>query len=235
MRQYKSRLSEVENKNALKTTLIYGGLTLLIIILLIIFGIPLFSKFLNVVNKPAGSPTTTNIPTVLPPNLSSLPQFTNIKSATVSGTAIPNSTVKIFVNDSSTQTKTDTNGNFSTNVNLTNGQNTIYAQTINQNGNTSGNTTPVTITYTNQVPNLTVSSPQNNQTFYGSTQQNINIQGSTDSNNTITINDHIAILDGNGNFNYPFVLQNGQNTIKVISTDQAGNTKEIDLTITFNP
>ncbi|HWA51917.1 MAG TPA: hypothetical protein VG895_02615 [Patescibacteria group bacterium] len=235
MRTYKSRLSEVENKNAIKSTLIYGGLTLLIIVWLIAFGIPLFSKFLNIVNKPGSAPVVTSKQTVLPPNLSSLPQFTNIKTATVSGTAMANATVKIFTNNSSTETQTDQNGNFSTYVNLTNGQNTIYAQTVDSNGNTSSNTSPVTITYTNQVPNLTISSPQNNQTFYGSTQQNISIQGSTDPNNTITINDHIAILDGGGNFNYPFVLQNGQNTIKVISTDQAGNTKEIDLTVTFNP
>ncbi len=235
MREYKSRLQEVEEQKSIKSALIFGGLTLFIIIIAIFFGIPLFSKFINLFNRNSNTPIATQNANLLPPNLAVLPKYTKEQTIIVKGTATPNSNIKIFFGNSIDETVADSDGNFATNIGLSKGNNVIYAQTVDVNGNTSSNSETYTVNYTNQVPNLTVNSPQNNQNFYGSTQQNITIQGTTDANNTVTVNEHIAVLDAAGRFNYPFTLTNGDNTIKVVSVDLAGNKKEIELKVVFNP
>ncbi len=236
MRQYHSRLQQVEEQKSIKTALIFGGLTVVIIVAAIFFGIPAFSKFINLFNRnSAQSQTKNNAVTLHTPSLANLPQYTNQQSIIVKGTSSPNATVKVFFNDSSDETSTDNDGNFAINVSLTKGANTIFAQTIDSSGNASVNSNSYIVNFSNQVPNLTVNSPQNNQTFYGSTQQLLTVQGSTDINNTVTINEHIAVVDPAGKFSYPFNLQNGDNNLKIISQDQAGNKKEIDLKVTFNP
>lgn len=235
MRQYRSRLNEVEEQKSVKSAVVFGGLTLLIIILAIFFGIPAFSKFLGLFNKSSAQPSATNIPTLTAPNLETLPQYTNESSIIVKGSGTPNSTVKIFFNDSSDEAPVDDNGNFAANISLIKGINTIYAETTDSSGNLSGSSAKYTVNYSVQVPNLTIASPQNNQNFYGSTQKTLTVLGTTDANNSVTINDHIAIVDPSGKFNLPVDLQDGDNQIKVISSDQAGNKKEIDLKVTFNP
>ncbi|CAN5284867.1 hypothetical protein BH10PAT1_BH10PAT1_6760 [soil metagenome] len=234
MRQYRSRLSEVEEKKSIKSAVIFGGGTILIIIAVIVFGLPLFSKFSGLFIKNSNTVTVDNS-TILPPNINILPQYTNQQSIIVNGSATPNSEVKVYFNNSSDKTTTDDTGNFAMNIGLSKGINTIYATTLNKNGKESNNSTSYTVNFTTQIPNLTIDSPQNNQNFYGSSQQSLTIQGSTDAGNTVTINDHVAILDNNSKFNFPFNLQNGDNSLKIISADYAGNKKEIDLKVIFNP
>ena len=235
MRQYRSRLSEVEEKNSIKSAVIFGGLTILIIAAALIFGIPLFSKLLNLTSK--NDSTTQSVNTVIlpPPNLASLPQNTNQQSIIIKGTTLPNAKVRVYFGNSSDDTVADGNGDFNMNIGLSKGANTIYAKTVDDAGNQSEKSTTYTVNYSTQVPNLTVNVPQNNQTFYGSTQQNLEVQGSTDTSNSVTINDHVAIVDPTGKFDLTVGLNSGDNQIKVVATDQAGNKKEIDLKVTFNP
>lgn len=236
MREYKSRLTETEEKNNVRSAVVFGGLTIVLIVLGLVFGIPLFSKFVGLFTKNSSQQQSTqSTTTLLAPNVSTLPKYTNQQSISIKGTAQPNSTIKIFFNNSSDETVTDGSGNFAANVTLTKGVNTIYAKTVDSNGNESQPSVSYSVNYTNQTPNLTVNTPQNNQNFYGSASKSLDIQGSTDAGNTVTINDHIAILDANGKFSYSIDLQNGDNQLKIVSTDLAGNKKEIDLKVIFNP
>jgi hypothetical protein len=234
MREYKSRLSEVENQQSLRSAVIFGGLTIFIILFVIFFGIPIFGKISSLFVKKSNPTITQNI-TLLPPNLIAPPQHTNQQSIIIKGSTLPNSKVKIFFNNSSDETISDSSGNFAMNITLTKGANIIYGQTIDSNGNISNNSSSFTVNFTNQTPNLTINTPANNQVFYGDSQKTITIQGSTDVNNTVTINDHITVLDTNGKFSLPFNLSEGDNQLKIISADQAGNKKQIDLKVTFNP
>lgn len=235
MREYRSRLTEIDEKRSIRSAIIFGGLTVLIIILMIFVGLPQLSKFVALFSKSSPSAVTPSSSTLLPPYIQTLPKDTNQQSIIVKGTAQPNSAVKVFFSNSSDETVTDDSGNFAMNVTLSKGSNIIYAKTVDSSGNESQPSTSFTVNYTNQVPNLTVNTPQNNQTFYADAQKNITIQGSTDAGNTITVNDHIVIVDDEGKFSYPFTLQNGVNELKIVSTDKAGNKKEIDLKVAFNP
>lgn len=234
MRNYKSRLQQVETQKSIKSSVIYGGLTIVIIIISLVFGIPLFSKFINLFSKPSAQTSSQN-EILVPPTISTLPQYTNKSTLQVTGTAKPNTNVKIFFANSSDETTSDDSGSFSFNIGLTKGANTVYAKTESQDGNLSESSNSFIVNYSTQDPSLTIYNPQNNQTFYGDSQKTLSIQGLTDAGNTVTINDRVAIVDGSGKFNLNFDLQNGDNDLKIISLDQAGNKKEIDLKVTFNP
>ncbi|HSX48705.1 MAG TPA: hypothetical protein VLE44_00420 [Candidatus Saccharimonadales bacterium] len=236
MREYRSRLAEVEEKKSVRSALTFGGLTLLIIILGVIFGIPLFAKFINLFSKNSTtSQINGNTTILLAPTLSQLPEFTNQQSIVVKGSAKVGSTVKIFFGDSSDQVSTDDSGNFATNVGLKKGKNTIYAKVIDGSGNESPDSVHYTVTFTNDPPKLTVTTPSDNQSFFGDKQKTLGVQGQVDPDITVTVNDRIAIVDSSGKFSINYDLQQGDNQLKIIAKDQAGNKKEIDLKVTFNP
>lgn len=236
MREYRSRLAEVEEKKSVRSALIFGGLTLLIIIFGIIFGIPLFSKFIGLFTKnSATSQTNGNATILLAPTLSQLPEFTNQQSIVVKGSAKVGSTVKIFFGDSSNQISADDSGNFATNVTLKKGKNNIYAKVVDNGGNESPDSVHYTVTFTNDPPKLTVTSPSDGQSFFGDKQKTLSVQGQVDQNITVTVNDRIAIVDSTGKFSINYDLQQGENELKVVAKDLAGNKKEIDLKVTFNP
>ena len=48
------------------------------------------------------------------------------------------------------------------------------------------------------------------------------------------MNEFWAIVDAGGNFSYTLPLQNGENTIKVVATDEAGNKTEYEVKVTYS-
>ena len=80
-------------------------------------------------------------------------------------------------------------------------------------------------------PGLSIDQPQDGQTVSKSSSPTLGIQGKTDIGNNVTVNGFWAIVDDQGNYNYLYTLQNGDNDIKVIATDPEGNqtTKEIHI------
>lgn len=232
MRQNYSRLNRIQEYQNKKTAVVFGGLTLFIIIFGFFFGIPLISKFVGLFSKPAKTQTVSNS-VAIAPTLSTLPQFTNQSSLIVKGNTSANSKVKIFVNNDENDVQSDSDGNFTSNITLTKGDNTIFAQTVNGSA-TSNDSTHVVVNYDNEIPDLTVNSPSDGQSFFGDKQRSINVTGQTGAENTLTVNDRVAILDSSGKFNLNYDLSDGDNQLKIIATDRAGNKKEIDLKVTFS-
>lgn len=236
MREYRSRLAEVEEKKSVRSAFIFGGLTLLILILAVVFGLPLFSKFIGLFTKNSStSQTNGNTAILLAPTLAQLPEFTNQQSIVVKGSAKPGSTIKVFFGDATDQVPADDSGNFALNVGLKKGKNVIYAKVVDASGNESPDSVHYTVIFTNDAPKLTVTSPTDGQQFFGDKQKTLNVQGQVDQDISVTINDRIAIVDSSGKFSMNYDLQQGDNQLKIIAKDQAGNKKEIDLKVTFNP
>ena len=59
--------------------------------------------------------------------------------------------------------------------------------------------------------------------------------GKTDSGVRITVNGFWAVIDENNNFSYSLPLQDGDNAIKVVAQDQAGNKAEKEIKVTYSP
>ena len=63
--------------------------------------------------------------------------------------------------------------------------------------------------------------------------QNISVSGATDPGDSVSVNDRLAIVDKDGNFSYSLDLNSGDNKIKVVSSDPAGNQTTKELTVKY--
>ncbi len=192
-----------------------------------------FSIFLA--GKDSASPTVNNssVNFVPAPVLNSLPVATNSAQVVITGQGESNETIKLYINNSLTDTTTtDNNGKFSFSESLQTGSNQIEATAL-KNNKTSAYSNTVTVTYNNTPPTLTVSTPSDGQSF-SKDQNTALVTGKTDPNVTVTVNGFWAVIDENNNFSYNLPLQNGDNQIKIIATDQAGNKTEKDIKVTYS-
>jgi bacillopeptidase F len=132
------------------------------------------------------------------------------------------------------ESKFDADNSFEfTNVLLRRGKNEIKAKAVDSSGKKSDFSKEIRIEYKNKSPDLAISSPSDQQNISGSRQ--IRIEGKTDTGVQITVNDYWAIVDGEGNFSYLLNLQDGENKIKVVATDEAGNQKMSEIRVIFHP
>ncbi|MEK7526756.1 MAG: Ig-like domain-containing protein [Patescibacteria group bacterium] len=237
MRRNYSRLARVEEKKSLQTAVIFGVLSVVVLIAFIFLGIPAMASLANFVgNVKNGNKTSFVNDGVAPaaPIFNTLPSFVSKEDLTVSGTTEAGAMVTIHVNDSDTQVETDTNGKFETEVNLQRGENTIFATAKDTDGNTSEESKAIKIILDTESPDLTITLPANNSSFFGSKQKELNMEGTTDSGATVTVNNKIASIDESGKFKTTISLSNGDNQIVVKSTDQSGNTTEKTLFVSFS-
>ncbi|MCK4884158.1 MAG: hypothetical protein KAS30_04765, partial [Candidatus Diapherotrites archaeon] len=128
-----------------------------------------------------------------------------------------------------------TNMTFNQPITLNIGENTIYLNATDSNGNI-GTSSIITVTVdlngavveiTNPIDASNVTNP--NQTLEGT------VDDSSINTGTLSINgieSTIPII--NGVFNYPIVIQSGTNTIRLTITDSAGNNSYNEITTTLN-
>ncbi len=235
----KSRLSRhTERKSKQNLILSLIGIVAVIFIVLKL-GIPLLINFsLFIADRKDGNDTQTlnsqDSSFIAPPVLDPLPIATNSAKVALSGTGNPNQTVKIYVNNSlATQVPTKKDGSFSLTTDIRKGLNTIRAKAVVKDKE-SEFSEPVTVTYIDSKPTLDLSSPSEGQTF-SKDQNKAHVSGKASIGARVTVNGFWAIVDSEGNFSYSLPLNSGENQIKVVATDEAGNTTEKEVKVTYNP
>ncbi|OGH38271.1 MAG: hypothetical protein A3B44_01315 [Candidatus Levybacteria bacterium RIFCSPLOWO2_01_FULL_38_21] len=210
---------------------------IIVLILLVKFGIPLlvnFSLFLSGQKKSDGSLKSAQSTYISPPVLNPIPSATNSAEVLVSGIASKNEIINLYINDSLSEKKeTEDNGNFSFKISLKTGDNKIKAKAT-KTDKESDFSNELVATYINSPPSLSVDSPTDGQKFEKD-QNTLKVLGKTDSGVRITVNGFWAVIDENNNFSYSLPLQDGDNAIKVVAQDQAGNKAEKEIKVTYSP
>ncbi len=226
------RLEQQSKKNLFFSVL---GI-ILVLFILIKFGMPLLINFtLFISGFKNGDEPKNEIRTFIPPPiLNPITSATSSAYVVISGFAAPSQNIELYINDNLIDKAIiGEDGTFSFRETISEGENIIKAKAIIDNKE-SDFSKSIFITLRNKSPNLDVVSPTNGQSF--SKDQNIiDVQGSTNPDVKVTINGFWAITDINGNFSYRLSLQNGENNIKVIGIDEAGNMAEKELKVTYNP
>ncbi len=232
----RSRLSRrMEQKT--KKNLLLSVLGIILVILLIFkFGIPLL---INLSLLLSGSKTNqeqsqNHDPSfIAPPILDPFPEATSSANIIVSGIASKDETISLYINDSLIDSaKTKDNGTFSFKETITAGESTIKAKAIAGNKE-SEFSSALTTSFKSAPPSLKISSPSNGQSF--SKDQNVTeVKGTTDSDVKVTVNGFWAISDDQGNFSYRLPLQNGENKIKIVAADTAGNKTEKEIKVNYS-
>ena len=233
----RSRLSRKLEKQTIKNLILSVLGIIIILIALIKFGIPLLVNLsLFVSGTKNQDQSTRNTSTFIPPPVLNSDHYaTNSAQVKISGSASPNQVIDLYINGNlvdKTETKDDSSFSFETL--LVPGENIIRAKAITENGKESSLSESLTITFKGDAPSLEIKSPQDDQVF-SKDKNSVEIKGATDPYVRITINNFWAIIDENNNFSYTLTLKDGENEIKIVAQDQAGNKTEKTLKITYSP
>lgn len=233
----RSRLSRRLEKQGRKNIIfsIFG--ILFVFFALFKFGIPLLADFSLFVSnndtKSASEKQKLNF--IAPPLLNPMFNATNSANINVSGVSSPKQTIELYINEELVnKITTEDDGSFKfTDIKLNGTENILKAKAIIDN-NESDFSKPISVLFKNSNPSLTIESPSDNQNF-SSDQKSIEVTGKTDAGVKVTINDFWVIVDETGKFSYNLTLKDGENNIKIIAIDEAGNKTEMEKKVTYSP
>lgn len=169
----------------------------------------------------------------LDPLLSAVNDSSKLK---VSGWAPGGSEVEVFVNEQKVAALlSDSTGHFEAgSLKLTEGENKIFAK-IKTKENSGPSSSIQKVIFDKTPPKLEITGPSENTEITDSSQKWLNIVGKTEGGAIVTINEHQAILDLEGGFQYQYLLTTGENRLVIQAVDEAGNETTIERTVKFSP
>jgi bacillopeptidase F len=199
------------------------------------WGIPLFVRILAgdgfTVDK-----TQRDIIPPQPPTLSALAEATNSSSLTVEGYTEGKAKLELLLNDVlavSGEAKED--GSFSLIADIKIGSNRIQVRAVDESGNAS--MSEIKLVNLDKEPIiLTVASPKDGTEYFGKNSQTVEIVGKVNKTNPqIVANNSFIDVNRDGTFVHKLLLSSGENIIKIVATDKAGNLDEESIKVTYTP
>lgn len=228
------------SESKVKRKLIFN-LILVIVLVFVFFTwvLPLIIGSLSFLNKskPKSSEEITTIDEAIAPPVLFIPyESTNSATLPISGYSTPLSRVKIYIDDElKNLAQTDSEGKFSTDsITLNEGTNNIYAVTVNDSDKKSLPSKTIKLYYSNEKPTLEVSQPADGMAINGGDKK-VTVSGKTDPNNSVTVNGSTVIVNSEGNFQTSIGLNDGDNTITIVSSNSYGNTNQIQRIVKYIP
>lgn len=239
----KSHLKKSLEKKSKRSLLITSVGIILFIIIIIIFGQSALVNFSILLGRGKDSQNTLDsdkISTdiiISAPELSSQLDATNSAKIDINGSIFTDLKVQIrlYRQDELIDVidiKEENSFTFK-DIELIEGSNKLKSVAVYK-GKTSENSNILTINYLKNNPTLNIEYPKDGISLTGGNTA-ITIKGKTDSGNTVSVNGYKAIIKNDGNFTYDLTLISGENKIKIISTDKAGNTTEQEIKINYSP
>lgn len=237
MAKIPSRLARFEEKK-LRNRLIYTVIIILLVLtFFIVFGFKLLIGFFVFLDQMRGNDTVKpqENQILVAPFLDSVPIATNSSKFIFRGKALSNTTVVLYVDDEELRkSKSDSDGLFTfENVTIPEGKHLIKSRTTNDKGKYSEFSNVVSTTIKKKQPKLDVISPQDNSTVT-SEEAIVQIEGKTDAEVNLKINDRFAVVKSDGSFSFAYGLNEGDNEIILKAIDLAGNEKEVKRNVTYH-
>jgi hypothetical protein len=162
-------------------------------------------------------------------------EATNTSKIRLSGNTEKNISVKIFVNDKQKSKVTSNDeGKFTVpGLSLDEGENLITAS-IERNDSESTRSSVLNIIYKKDPPLLEIEKPKDGDRFLSENRE-IEIKGQTDPDNRVTINGRFVIVNNDGGFSQKLKLSDGDNSLKFVALDNAGNRSEQEIKVNYLP
>lgn len=232
-----SRLSKKAKKRSIQTIFLSFLGIAVILFLLFRYGIPLisdasffFSRIITTGDKKEKNPDEDKFVPV--PELDPLPRVTKEQNIKVTGASLLGLSVVLYLNGSKDdEVEVGSDGIFEFNVTLTDGENILKAKSINKEKESEFSDALI-ISYKKSGPELSIDSPKDGETV--SWPNPYNVTGKTEGDIKVTVNDFQAIISGE-TWTYALTLKDGENEVKVVATDLAGNKTEKSIKINYSP
>ena len=231
------RKLERKAKKGLITTIV---ISIVLIFVLLNWGIPALIGSLSVFNKfktnPPKQVNTEGNAAIAPPVLSIPYEATNTAKINISGYSQPNSKVEIYIDDELQDTVLVTgDGSFTSyDIELRLGTNNIYGKTINDQDKKSLSSKNIKILFSDEKPLLEISEPEDNKEIKGGDKK-VRVSGRSAFENSVTVNGSTVIVNSEGNFTTEIPINEGDNIITIMATDQYGNSENAERKVKYSP
>lgn len=233
----RSRLEKKEDEEITKKTIFLGLSTVVVFVLLLVFGLPLLIRFSIFLGDLKNSNNAEVKEKILPPTAPRiiLPyEATNSSQVSINGLAEKNVEVELLKNDLSIgKTTVNDNGEFVfENVALEDGESVFKAVAISEKGGSGEPSKEVKITFDNKVPELTMLNPVEESLKVDSA--DFDVIGQSERQASVSINGRVAMVDDTGKFKLKLQLNTGKNDIEIVVRDNAGNETRKKIAITYD-
>ncbi len=238
MQQFKrSRLERKADNEITKKTIFLGLVTILIFVLLVVFGLPLlikFSVFLGEAKNKNNNEQTENVLPPLPPRIFVPFEATNSATVTIMGSAEAKTKVEIMKDDITLETKeVDESGEFTfENVQISEGSNIFVARAIGEECLVSEMSKSLEIVLDQKTPELTMLNPSEDTITVD--YSDFDVVGQTESGVSATINGRVSLMEAGGKFKLKMQLVPGKNEMEIVVKDLAGNETKKKITVTYD-
>lgn len=225
----KRTTSSSTDQQYIKTIIKYNVISLGIVIITFFAFILVFSNINNLwgMFRPDEKYVEENKNKPAKPFLKSEKEATNEDKVSLDGVAGSGQKVTLFKdNNKAGEAIADSDSKFTfsdIDINTTQDSTTeFYVVSKNDKGEESEQSNLVKIKFDKKKPDLTISSP-NNDDRIKSFSRSLQVTGKTESDAKVTVNERVASVNQNGEYSATIALVDEVNTIKVESTDKAGN------------
>ena len=220
-------MNEEELYKRLFTTISAILLTLILLFVVFRFFGPKLGSLFGLISVHRNDPAERDKITPVPPIFSLIPKATNKNKLTLNGISEPGSSVFLFMNGSKKSSIiTSNDGLFTfTDLELTEGKNTIFARATDKNGNESDDSEKAIVVLDTKKPEIKIDSPVNGETVRNLNKR-IEVKGKLNEKANVMINGRVAIVQSDFTFGILLGVEEGNVSIKVVATDEAGNSKD---------
>ncbi len=173
--------------------------------------------------------------TLLPPTLQALPEYINNPKPEIKGTAMPGKVVELFLDGSKlgeTVSSKDGQFTFIPSEKIADGKHKLTAQ-LKEGKNESSLSLAVVFVVDTTPPDLVIESPEDGAKLdFGPDDELVTeVKGQSEAGVEVRVNDRLAKVDIDGSFTVLVPLQKGENTLKAVSVDKAGNSTEKEIKV----
>jgi len=233
-RPVSSRLARSQGKKIARQSagMIFFSITGLLVFLFILMPriIDIFFRFLGTgdISFKEVDTVAPQIPIVLP-----IPESTQESSISIEGYGEAASLVVIINNgESIEEVVVDDEGSFQYDLVLEEGENKLGFYGKDETENES-DVKEIYVNLDTEAPSLELENITDGQEILSKENQNYSIQGSTEAYSKLHINDRSVYVNSEGSFKSSYYLKEGDNTLKFIVEDKAGNITEQEFTVRF--
>lgn len=233
----RSRLEKKVDEEITKKTIFLGIATVLVFILIMIFGLPLLIKFSIILGDLKNKKNSEITEKVLPPMAPRiiLPfEATNSSRIAINGLAEKGLTVELLKNEVSIgKSVVNDSGEFVFgDILLDQGESVFTAIAISDKAGSSEPSKETKILFDDKAPDLLMSNPLEESVKVSS--PDFDVIGQSEKGVSVTVNGRLAMVDDSGKFKIKLQLNTGKNDVEIVVKDNAGNETRKKIVITYD-
>jgi len=222
-----SRLIKKERQKLTKQIIWFSALSVLLILFFLFVVMPIFVRVVNGIINTNPINNDNEEVFIQAPALDAPPAYVANSSLQVTGYGEEQAEIIFIINGSEDVTVLAADdGRFEALLELTEGENVISAYSQINSDQVSPVSKQYLVVLDTEPPVIELTSPEDGKT-YNIKDQTLNVEGSTDPDAKVYLNERLIFPSSDGKFVSKFQLQEGDQTITIKAVDQAGNQSEV--------